>query len=33
MQTRARLYELLDYEGYTKFEASVSAGALTADED
>jgi len=27
MQTRARLYELLDYDGYTSFEASVSTGA------
>ena len=31
MQTRARLYELLDYEGYTNFEASVSAGAPATD--
>jgi methylisocitrate lyase len=33
MQTRARLYELLDYDAYTVFEASVSTGAPIGDGD
>jgi methylisocitrate lyase len=33
MQTRAELYELLDYEGYNAFDSSIFNFTLTGNEE